>query len=301
MLKRALIEEQNKSSCLRETLRIRETSLRRVEQEVDSLGFRNKQLEHRVATLQEDFERESKGKSNKNVKLNKTKNNNDTVAVAAGLSGVNDPIFSEELHKKIFENAELVSLVEDKNSAIDLLSNRLRDLEYQLHRKNGDHADVEMKLRKDIECLMSKNAALEARLIEGTSILGSDDTLSVSESDHTPIHQNCLATTSSQDEKVARLEKELFHLKTRCEYSKICDISSEEAIAINKLNNKDLMNGQTCTDGGMADDTVQSILTKEQLIYNHFTKEMEHHFTDKTIAESKVITFMAEVCFYYFL
>lgn len=97
-----MLEEQNKNSCLRETLRIKEASLRRSEQEVDSLGFRNKQLEYRVASLQDDLERETKN-INKNTKLIKRSHTNEKLP--------NDILVAEELQKKISENAQLLSLV----------------------------------------------------------------------------------------------------------------------------------------------------------------------------------------------
>ncbi|KAI9576689.1 hypothetical protein GQX74_010671 [Glossina fuscipes] len=45
VLKRAVLDEQSKSSGLRDQLTQKEPTLRRAEQEVDSSGFRNKQLE----------------------------------------------------------------------------------------------------------------------------------------------------------------------------------------------------------------------------------------------------------------
>lgn len=107
VLKKAVIDEQNKNSSLREVLRQRETSLRRAEQEVDSLSFRNKQLELRVASLQEDFEKEVK-KSTKNQKVSNKVRTHENVGDAPNHS---ETILAEELQKKIMENAQLTSLV----------------------------------------------------------------------------------------------------------------------------------------------------------------------------------------------
>ncbi len=111
VLKRALLEEQNKSSCLRESLKVKEQALRRVENELDSLNFRNKQLEHRVSSLQDDLDDKTKSKHlSSHHKPNKNKN--DQVAGSKN-NGVNeiDPIIAEELQNRIIENAKLASLV----------------------------------------------------------------------------------------------------------------------------------------------------------------------------------------------
>lgn len=105
VLKRAVIEEQNKSGVLRETLRIKDQSLRRAENELDSLNFRNKQLEHRVSNLQDDLQHNHvPGKDkNKSQKHHENQFGNGQVEI--------DPIFAEELRKRIMENAGLQSLV----------------------------------------------------------------------------------------------------------------------------------------------------------------------------------------------
>ena len=98
------MEEKNKSSVLQETLRIKDQTLRRSEAELDSLNFRNKQLEHRVANLQDDLQVDQK--SNRNNKSNKIRDNQ---FVSNGQSI--DPIIAEELQKRIMENAQLASAV----------------------------------------------------------------------------------------------------------------------------------------------------------------------------------------------
>lgn len=325
VLKRALLEEQNKSSCIRETLRLRESSLRRAEQEVDSLGFRNKQLEHRVASLQEDLDRDNK-KPQKNSKNNNKSNSKNNTTTEPSIT-ITDPVFTEELQKKIIENAQLFSLVADKNAEIQMMADRITELEERMSKKILDHTDIEKKLRKDVDHLLVKNAALETRLVDGASIIGSDDTLSVSESDHhTPMHHivhphahhqhthneqqppsvggSSSVASSSNDEKLAQLEKELFQLRTKLEFSNICDMSEEaldkKSTELNALNNgpqtkssapKAAGKGTTTTDGG-SDDT-QSV-TKDQLLYTHFSKKLDALFTEKAIAESKVITYITE-------
>lgn len=98
VLKRAVLEEQNKNACLRESLRLKELSLRRSEQELDNLGFRNKQLEFRVINFQEDLAGSSS---------NKKRNNDKNVRSESFL----DDSVIEELQKKTLKNAQLTFVV----------------------------------------------------------------------------------------------------------------------------------------------------------------------------------------------
>jgi protein phosphatase 1 regulatory subunit 21 len=56
VLKKAVVEEQTRNSELRDVLKEREQSLRKVEQEMDSLTFRNQQLTKRVTVLQDELD-----------------------------------------------------------------------------------------------------------------------------------------------------------------------------------------------------------------------------------------------------
>lgn len=96
-----MLEEQNKNGALRESFRLKEANLRRAEQEVDSLTFRNKQLEHRVASLQDDLDRELKRSKGSSRQPRNTEIHTMT----------KDAVIAEELQKKIIENAQLNSLV----------------------------------------------------------------------------------------------------------------------------------------------------------------------------------------------
>lgn len=268
VLKRALLEEQNKSAGLRESLRQKDASLRRFEQEVDSLGFRNKQLEHRVASLQEDLDRESKQR-NKNSKLAKTRT---TAADSTNNDIASDKLFVEEFQKKILENSQLVSLVADKNAEIDMQLDRITELEQQISNISGQRADAERTLRKEIESLIAKNSLLETKLSDGTSIIGSDDALSVSESEHTPTH-----LLNSNDERILKLERELFHWKTKYEL-----LEKGNALEISTENNTKI--GTTLVDH----------TAKDSILYNHFNKKLEELFEQKCVAESKAINMETE-------
>ncbi|KAK2560435.1 Protein phosphatase 1 regulatory subunit 21 [Acropora cervicornis] len=56
VLKKAVIEEQGKTKTLQENVRQKDQSIRKFEQEIDSLQFRNDQLSKRVAILQEELD-----------------------------------------------------------------------------------------------------------------------------------------------------------------------------------------------------------------------------------------------------
>lgn len=55
LLKKAVIDEQNQSAELKEILRTKDQNLRKAEQELDSLNFRNQQLTKRITILQDDL------------------------------------------------------------------------------------------------------------------------------------------------------------------------------------------------------------------------------------------------------
>lgn len=66
VLKKAVVDEQASSTSLKEQLKQRDQSLRKQEQEMDSLSFRNQQLAKRVELLQEELAvSEAKGKKGK--------------------------------------------------------------------------------------------------------------------------------------------------------------------------------------------------------------------------------------------
>ena len=218
-------------SVLQESLRIKDQNLRRAETELDSVNFRNKQLEHRVQVIQEDLQKASKGGGSKSKMR-------DNQATANGQ--VDHFIMVEELQKRIIENAQLASTVRsetkfakifsvplnsspqqisDKNNEIEMYTNRIKDLETQLSKHIQDHSESEKKLRKEIEVLSSRTTELEAKIIDSTSRVGSDgDGLSLASDSTLPLH---MTLTPSSDDRIAFLEKELNHYRTQYELMKI--------------------------------------------------------------------------------
>lgn len=62
VLKKGLLEEQERSQGLQDQINQRETSLRKGEGEMEAVLFRNQQLAKRVNLLQEEAEAAAKGK-----------------------------------------------------------------------------------------------------------------------------------------------------------------------------------------------------------------------------------------------
>lgn len=194
-MRKALLEEQSKNSTLRDQLKQKETTLRRAEQEIDSLGFRNKQLEHRVASLQDELVTTEARKKEKDVKKRGTTDKNEAQQVNL-MSGrkddmSQDSLIFEELQKKIMENAELTSLVikkspilkkniyefflhkqiDDKERSLQMHTEHIKSMEQMIEKHNVEHADVEKRLRKEMESLQSRNQELETKLVEAASMV----------------------------------------------------------------------------------------------------------------------------------
>jgi len=115
VLKKAVLEEQSKEASLREQLQQYATSLRRTEQEVDSLGFRNKQLESRVSQLQQEISvHEQPKKKDKDPVGRRGLQGNSRPEAEAASDAAQEVLIFEELQKKIMENAQLTSLVSQR-------------------------------------------------------------------------------------------------------------------------------------------------------------------------------------------
>lgn len=96
-MKKALLEEQAKNVELKEIIKKHEQQLRKHNQEMDSLMFRNEQLSKRISVLQQELQT--------NNKKGKQKGNVDSYHPP------DMTVINEELQKKIMENAQLLSCV----------------------------------------------------------------------------------------------------------------------------------------------------------------------------------------------
>ncbi|XP_067901343.1 protein phosphatase 1 regulatory subunit 21 isoform X2 [Heterodontus francisci] len=97
VLKKAVVDEQGQGASLKEVLKMKDQSVRKLQQEMDSLTFRNQQLAKRVELLQEELvTTEAKGK--------KTKKSADP---PSQLNQQRQSVFDEDLQNKIEENERL--------------------------------------------------------------------------------------------------------------------------------------------------------------------------------------------------
>lgn len=106
VLKNAVVEERNRTSVLQESMRIKDQNFRRAESELDSQNFRNKQMERRIESLQNDLQAYQQKGSGGGSKANKMRDNQ----LSSG-NGEIDPIIIEELQRRIIENAQFASTV----------------------------------------------------------------------------------------------------------------------------------------------------------------------------------------------
>lgn len=313
VLKQAVIDEQNKSASLRESLKEREASLRKSVQEVDSLGFRNKQLERKVASLQQDLEE----LKTINTKGQKSKNINDSITCPADTQ-----LIKEDLAKKIMENSQLMLQIDDRNAEIKQCQVRMDGLNRELQQQ----AAVEQKLRKEIEVLALRNAELEAKISEAASTIGSEDGLSVTADmeNHYNSSSNHFSSTSSQaagsasnnnghhnnqaapsgstahcDDRIAFLEKELSHWRAQYELLKIESTSQWGTSAVQETrcssSRKEQETPQEEAEKISEDNQVQSEQQlREQKLTDSFTKSIGDLFHDKCRAEAKLASHLLE-------
>lgn len=294
---------------MRESLRVKETNLRRVEQELDSLGFRNKQLEHRVAALQDDLTAANDKKQSKAPKT-KAKSNADASSTAQQHQAFDASVFGEELQKKIFECAQLTSTVADKTAEIQMQSARIDELEQLIRTMSGEHLHTENKLRKEIERLTAKMHELETKVTEASSIVGSDDTLYVSECEqHQKAINNCTTHTSSgsgsghssngkHEDRLSMLEKEVVYWQTQYEILQISSKINHDKLPLSlptATPTPPPPSIDTNKTNEMDDNPKEKAPNVAELIRDHYAVKYEDLFMKKCLAESKLAIYLEEV------
>lgn len=307
VLKKALLEEQTKGGQLKETIRGKEVELRRSEQEVDSLTFRNKQLQQRVGHLQDELEKQGKQKRNllqlqksshqgsssngNNNNLNSVNNNNNNNNPVSAKS--HDILVAEEFQKKIVENAQLISLLADKSNELQVCQQSLQELEErvnsQLFQQNYRfvylpvynlnsrvHVTIisrEEGLRHEIQQMCAKNAELEMRLLEaGRTTISDEDNRSV-----TTDNSSILADTAPSEDRVLSLERELNVLRAKYELMQLQEQPNQGMMA----------DGESPPQKGEG-------LPVEEILYEHFSKKIEDILLEKQLAESKLMSYLSE-------
>ncbi|KAJ8412629.1 hypothetical protein AAFF_G00115800 [Aldrovandia affinis] len=157
VLKKAVVDEQASSTSLKDQLKQRDQSLRKVEQEMDSLSFRNQQLTKRVELLQEELTTsEAKGK--------KSRHRGDSPSQQGLQTQI---VFDEDLQKKIQENERLhiqfFEADEQHRRQEAQLQARLEELERDSEQHQAVVDGLTHKYMETIEKLQSDKARLEVK------------------------------------------------------------------------------------------------------------------------------------------
>ncbi|XP_018328778.1 protein phosphatase 1 regulatory subunit 21 isoform X2 [Agrilus planipennis] len=161
VLKKAVLDEQAKTLELREVIKECEQKLRKHDQEMDSLTFRNEQLLKRIAVLQQDLQSNNSGK--------KSKTKNSEVSNLPTLS-----VFDEELQKKILENAQLMSAMADKEIEIQNNKEKIFSLEKKVAEMQLEIKSNNEKHLKEIE-KFERNQKDETTFVQKQQHLGQGD------------------------------------------------------------------------------------------------------------------------------
>lgn len=155
VLKKAVIEEQTRNTDIRNQLKEKEVELRRAEQELDSLTFRNQQLTKRITVLQEELDKvQNKPKKGRS----KVPENNSQVPAPP------NNILDEEFQKKIVENAQLLSQISDKDSEIESLYERIQQLEYKIDYCEKSKVESECHYQGTVDKLERERNDLQRKL-----------------------------------------------------------------------------------------------------------------------------------------
>ncbi|XP_073337683.1 protein phosphatase 1 regulatory subunit 21 isoform X2 [Pagrus major] len=147
VLKKAVVDEQASTVSLKEQLKQRDQSLRKQEQEMDSLSFRNQQLAKRVELLQEELASKVDSPSQHGLET--------------------QSVFDEDLQKKIEENERLhiqfYEADEQHRRQEAELKARLQELEKDSEQHQTVVDGLTVKYIDTIERLQSDKARLEVK------------------------------------------------------------------------------------------------------------------------------------------
>ncbi|XP_077605333.1 protein phosphatase 1 regulatory subunit 21 isoform X3 [Crocuta crocuta] len=157
VLKKGVVDEQANSAALKEQLKMKDQSLRKLQQEMDSLTFRNLQLAKRVELLQDELSlSEPRGKKNKK-----------SGESSSQLSQEQKSVFDEDLQKKIEENERLhIQFFEadEQHKHVEAeLRSRLATLEMEAAQHQAVVDGLTRKYMETIEKLQNDKAKLEVK------------------------------------------------------------------------------------------------------------------------------------------
>ncbi|CAG0887901.1 unnamed protein product [Cyprideis torosa] len=156
VLKKALIEEQDRVLDLDESVKSKDQSIRRSEMEYAGLQFRNQQLTKRVELLQAELDRAAASRHRQSKDPSQTQT---TEALE---------VMREELENKIAENVQLHSLLDslkdDQSQRDEETKERFRQVEWQIQKLNLEKEEWTSRHQGDMLRLREEKAAVEYRL-----------------------------------------------------------------------------------------------------------------------------------------
>ncbi|KAF7271450.1 hypothetical protein GWI33_015672 [Rhynchophorus ferrugineus] len=146
VLKKAVLDEQAKNVHINEIIKNSEQTIRKRDQEMESLTFRNEQLTKRISVLQQELQINSHSR--------KGKQKSAEIATPPDMG-----LLDEELQKKILENAHLLSSISDKDLEINNYKEKIGWMEEKILEQQKQLAGLEEKFHKtckDNETLTEK-------------------------------------------------------------------------------------------------------------------------------------------------
>ncbi|XP_065051999.1 protein phosphatase 1 regulatory subunit 21-like [Rhopilema esculentum] len=156
VLKKGVIDEQTNSKSLQELVKQKDQVVRKYEQEIDSLQFRNDQLSKRVEILQGDLDAWERGNG-------KPKPAQDYRQNEVGRS-----VHAQELEMKIKENEGLHEQLHDANEQhhriVKELEGRIESYERTAAGHNKSIEETNARYNRVIERLQEDRALLEGRI-----------------------------------------------------------------------------------------------------------------------------------------
>ncbi|CAD5120609.1 DgyrCDS9165 [Dimorphilus gyrociliatus] len=260
VLKEAVKDLQITEKNLKEEIREKDSSIRRLEQELESTTFRNEQLSARVEFLQNELTSVEQSFKKKNRKLN--------LSNSGSLQSLNDSrdVFDEELKQKISENAALHKKL---NEAREKYNNELETLRVDLeqYKRTSEQCDdkiktIQTKHKEEMEVLTEKKLRLEIQLQKQTKEL----------------HK---AISSGQRELTLR-------------ESISQDLGTKLKLAENLINNNVLFNNRKNNFYTSLD--LQPFYRKSQLRTSELINQSSKHIKDFCLAFSNFLTYLEQRC-----
>lgn len=108
-----------------------------------------------------------------------------------------------------------------------MYAEHVKSMEVSLDQQIKDNSNLEKRLRQELDTLQTRNVELETKLVEAASMVGSEDAVSATGSDSTPLR------VANEDEHILQLEKEAAHWRSlyelaRLHYDPVTGLSPED-------------------------------------------------------------------------